>query len=588
MSRTGARPSSVHNRRPDARRRLVPLLWIALPALAAVVLWAWRQQHALRPPPPRALPRLVLTSDAAQDRRAILERAADLLVPPGPTTDFVYLRGRNPSVVEIGLELLPLDPARGAEVIRRVIQLIPGSRPQDQTADEIDAPDRTEIGMLVCLARSLRPYPELAASALETAYQEARRNGAAALSLFARVAADVDPARARSAVQHAEAAVAAMPPTAPADPIAAVAAAVARVQGVAAARPLVDRAIWSIPSGPARPLVEARLAARLVNAAPDQARTLARQAVEDVEAKGRRPGALLSSSSGQPDNQLAPPRPLTERKYFGRTLSELRAAVHRKPPSPERPKPRARPFDLAPRQYHDLAVTLAASQPEAALAAVQRIRIPAERAATLIEMANACEAGAPARAEAYYRRALRAAEALPPRPERSIVLSNSAIGLAAYDLTAAHSALAVLPGSPNDLMNMGVRAVGRQPVAARGLIEKAKKLLEKERDSHPASSAPLVPPGPGVPVYTGDLFPSVDVSPDEIFLAEVTTEPDLRRALALAQQAPSHAPGGLSPEQQVESPEPEASALLIVARRLKQHGERERTKERHRERKEQK
>src|SRR5207247_1985355 len=83
---------------------------------------------------------------------------------------------------------------------------------------------------------------------------------------------------------------------------------------------------------------------------------------------------------------------------------------------------------------------------------------------------------------------------------------------------------------------LGARAAKREPAAARKLIERA-------------APPPAAPPGfiggiPGPSSFIGSL---------EIVLAEVTTEPDLRRALVLAQQAPG--------------PVLQASALRAVRRR---------------------
>jgi len=192
-----------------------------------------------------------------------------------------------------------------------------------------------------------------------------------------------------------------------------------------------------------------------------------------------------------------------------------------------------------------------------ALAAAQRIPAPAERAAALIEMAVACETPAPARAEALFRRALRAAEALPAGQGRQSAILDAATGLAAYDLKAARDAVlkaaAAGPVPATSMMMLGARAAKREPAAARKLIERA-------------APPPAAPPGfiggiPGPSSFIGGnpAGPSSFIGSREIVLAEVTTEPDLRRALVLAQQA-------LGPVLQ-------AQALLAVARRLKQRGE---------------
>src|SRR5207244_7726864 len=112
-------------------------------------------------------------------------------------------------------------------------------------------------------------------------------------------------------------------------------------------------------------------------------------------------------------------------------------------------------------------------------------------------------------------RAWRAAEALPAGQGRQSPILDAATGLAAYDLKAARDAVlkaaaaGLVPAT--SMMMLGARAAKREPAAAR-------KLIEQRRDANPAG-------------------PSSFIGSVEISLAEVTTEPDLRRALALAQQA---------------------------------------------------
>jgi hypothetical protein len=111
---------------------------------------------------------------------------------------------------------------------------------------------------------------------------------------------------------------------------------------------------------------------------------------------------------------------------------------------------------------------------------------------------------------------------------------DAATGLAAYDLKTARGAVFALPGPvpAADLMRLGARAVKREP-------EAAGRLMMKVID--------------GAPSQGGMVEDN-----DEITLAEVATAPDLRRALAVAQQHPS--------------PELQAAALLTVAQRLEQRG----------------
>src|SRR3989442_1435964 len=190
--------------------------------------------------------------------------------------------------------------------------------------------------MLVRLARSLRQYPDLAERAVQTAYGEAQRHQVAVervslLCVFAREAAGIDPVRARSAVQQASSTAAFLPIGAPADAVAAAAAAVAQVEGAAAARPLIDRALQSIPSGAARPLVEARLAARLVNAAPARARSLARQALADVGGQAfRRSGVQAFRRSGAGNRPPEHPDARPGTRAAGGARLNVRAPAHQK------------------------------------------------------------------------------------------------------------------------------------------------------------------------------------------------------------------------------------------------------------------
>jgi hypothetical protein len=489
------------------RAWLVPLLWLLVPVLAAVLPWAWRRGHEPAPLPERVLPPLTLSGHPQRDRTAILERAALRLLPAGGSAASLAAVPveRAALMGEIGVELLPLDPAQGARVVQQAIDM--ATRPADRvTRDDLDAPERTRIGMLIRLARSLSSEPELRERALRTAYDEAQGmhepiSQVYALCLFAREAAAIDPARARSATQKAQAALVSIPLSASADPFAAAATAVARLDGRNAARPLVERALAAITSTPARPLVEARLAARLAEAAPDRARELAREALADLggQAFGRS-GVQAFRPSGPDSSSL------------------------------ERPNAR-RPDPLNSRQLHDVAVILAATHPEVAAAAVEKILDPAERVAALTEMGDAVEARFPARAEAWFRRALRQAEAVPDSPSRAAAVMAAARGLAAYDLEAAQRAVAALPGplSNNDMRVLGARAVKRHP-------GKALRLIVQVSDGSPANAGRIE-------------------ATDAVFLARVTAEPDLHRALAMAQQA--------------RNADLQAAALLAVAQRLK-------------------
>jgi hypothetical protein len=186
-------------------------------------------------------------------------------------------------------------------------------------------------------------------------------------------------------------------------------------------------------------------------------------------------------------------------------------------------------------QYHDVAVLLAAAQPDVALTAVARLPTAAQRASTLVEMGNASETRAPARAGALYRRALRGAEGILDSQARRAAVIDAATGLAAYDLATARAAILALPGPAPVLEVRGLagRAAPREPAAA-------VRLASEMGGSH------RLPSG-------------TSLGSDEIGLAEVRTTPDLRRALELAQ--------GLW------GPELQAAGLLAVAERLKQQGE---------------
>jgi hypothetical protein len=175
---------------------------------------------------------------------------------------------------------------------------------------------------------------------------------------------------------------------------------------------------------------------------------------------------------------------------------------------------------------------LAATHREVALAAVERIRGPAERAAALVEMGMAVEARGTTGTEALFRRALSSARALPAGPGQQQAVLAAATGLAAYDLAAARQAVMALPGGAPalDVMMLAVRAAESEPAAARQLIRRMQN---------------------GDPASLRMIEGSHDLS-----LAQVTVEPDLDLALAMAQQGRSH--------------ELQAAALLIVARRLEE------------------
>jgi hypothetical protein len=229
----------------------------------------------------------------------------------------------------------------------------------------------------------------------------------------------------------------------------------------------VERAVQAIPTGRARPLVQARLADWLAAAAPERAAELARQAAAGIRIEPQR-----------------------------RAVATLLAATH----------------------------------PEVARATMESIHVPGERVATLIDMGAAVEARAPARAEALYRWALREAVALPSGSERAQLVGAAATALAAYDLATARAAVTALPGpAPADnRLRLAARARKRQPEAAR-------RLIKTVREESAASRSAI----------EGN---------DDFFLAEMTTEPHLDRAMALAQQGRSR--------------ELQAAALLAVARRL--------------------
>src|SRR5437867_4505816 len=177
MTRSDNQLPAAGSRRRARRTWLGPLLWLLVPALAAVAPWAWQRGRAPQRSPHRPLPPLALTGDARRDRRAILERAADLLWPEGSmavSAGGYLLPSGAPLLGEIGLELLPLDPARGTKAVRLSIETESGPRLHE--ASELTAPEWTHVGMLVRLARSLRQYPDLAERALQTAYGEAQRH----------------------------------------------------------------------------------------------------------------------------------------------------------------------------------------------------------------------------------------------------------------------------------------------------------------------------------------------------------------------------------------------------------------------------
>jgi hypothetical protein len=420
------------------------------------------------------MPALRLTGETRRDRQAILERAAQTLLPPGETLDSQssFTPGQAALMGEIGVELLPLDRAEGRRVVQQALAMA-AHQPERASAPDLMAPERRGTRSLIRLAGALKSTePELAEQAIRGAYERAEGNDhlpfrVYTLCLFAREAAEVDRTRARSALQKAYGALLLLPSDAPADLSAVVAATTARIEGPAKARPLIERAVRAVPAGRARPLVQARLAARLANGAPEQARQLAREAAAGIQIEGQR---------------------------------------------------------------RAIATLLAPAFPEIALKVAAAIRDPGERLATLLEMAGAAEAEAPARAEDWYRQALRVAQALSPEAGRARAVAAAATGLAAYNLTAALEAVEALPTAVpvGERMRLGVRAAERQPDAAA-------RWMARVRQSDPSLS----------------VTPGMD---EELVLAQVRLETDTGRALAMAQQ--------------LRTAEQRATALLAVARRL--------------------
>src|SRR3989442_7650518 len=120
MTRSDNQLPAAGSRRRARRTWLVPLLWLLVPALAAVAPWAWQRGRAPQRSPHRPLPPLALTGDARRDRRAVLERAAGFLSPPGSTTAsaVVYLPSVASPLGEIRSELLSLASTRGTQAGR--------------------------------------------------------------------------------------------------------------------------------------------------------------------------------------------------------------------------------------------------------------------------------------------------------------------------------------------------------------------------------------------------------------------------------------------------------------------------------------
>src|SRR3954451_4066583 len=115
----------VEKRPGNWLRWLIPLLCLLLPALAAMAPWIWERARAPRHPPRVELPPLQLVGDARRDRQAILERAAERLLPLGQAIPFpdAAPASRAALMGEIGVELLALDPARGRPVVEQAIAM---------------------------------------------------------------------------------------------------------------------------------------------------------------------------------------------------------------------------------------------------------------------------------------------------------------------------------------------------------------------------------------------------------------------------------------------------------------------------------
>src|SRR5207249_3118960 len=185
----------------------------------------WQRQHAQGRAPGIARSPLVLTGDRQRDRRAILERARDDLLSSGLSSPIhlsleeaarmdrqiggaplpslsTFDWRHDPAVLlgEIGIALLPLDPEAGTQAVERSIEMVASSAEHGSGIDPL-APGRSRTGLLLRLARSLKPYPGLAEKMVQSSYDWAQRTNPAtsralALCLFAREAADIDPVRA--------------------------------------------------------------------------------------------------------------------------------------------------------------------------------------------------------------------------------------------------------------------------------------------------------------------------------------------------------------------------------------------------------
>ncbi len=426
-----------------------------------------------------ALRPITLTGHAARDREAILARAAERLLPSGGETGS---SGYTPAARAmlmggIGSELLALDSAKGTPIIERALAMA-ACQGERVTPGELYAAGHSRIGGLIHLAASLEKQPGLREKALRAAYT-CVQGGAPTLSriyalcLFAREAAGIDPKRARAALRAARGIALLLPDGVPPDPSAAVAATTARLEGRAAARSLVERALEAIPTGRARPLVEARLATWLAFAAPERSRELARRAVAEIAA--------------------APQR---------RTVAVLLAPAH----------------------------------PEMALKAAGAIRPAGERFAALLEMGEVAErkANEPREAAPFYRQALQEASVLPAGTGREEAVLAAATGLARFDPDAAVKAVAGRHGtlSVADRIRFFARTMKSDPVAADRLITGVSLQDPAVREAAEAS----------------------EETERAVAVAAAQAEPDLRQALARAQQWPR--------------PEAQAVAMETVAARL--------------------
>lgn len=466
-----------------------PLLWLGIPALAAVLPWAARQWTAHRPAgAARPVAAFQLTGDLGQDRLALLQLAWDSArpqplppnLPPGVLERLT--RRQATWLADTAVQLLPLDPSRAEQAAGEVIQRV-RELPERMGPEDLAAPEDTPTGRLLRLSRAFHALPTVARRARRAALERARAAETTASRLFAlclvaRETAVPEPHLARTALREAWTLAKQLPADERRVARAALAGCTSRVASLEAARPLVQVVLQELDASPPDPETTAVVASLIAQAVPAMAGQLAEQAVNR---------AAVSTVPAEDVSFLRGPSPA---RLYDLPVDFQPPARWRSVWWPRRPRASVEPAAAADSQLRRVASVLASSCPAAAARAAGLIHHAEDRSGALVEVATVLETRNPVRAAALYRLALRAADQIQrPAAAKRAARLRSAAGLAAFD---APTALAVVEPLPPRLIALQLnefcaRLARREPEAALRLIEWGEASVQSA--DHPGSAA---------------------------------------------------------------------------------------------------